>query len=616
MKPHDADSFLHRARALARENRFSEAIADMQSALQRFPHYTFFIKSEKLLDRLMASDAWQPRRTAKLAILASSTTSLLAPVLRAVGFRRGVKFEIYEGVYGNYQQEILDPHSGLHRFRPDIVVVLLNHHDLGLPPTGGHRIAHDFVLRLRELWKVLLDRSPCHIVQVGFDSPPDGAWGSLEDTLPEGRRRVIAEANEALSANLPYGVSFVDANAVAVNTGAAYWSASEWHTTRQYPASAALPLLADYLCAHGAAALGLSAKVLAVDLDNTLWGGVVGEDLLEGIRVGSPTAEGEGFLELQRYLKELQQRGVLLAVCSKNNLADAELPFRRHDAMILKREDFAAFKANWDEKPGNLQQIAQELALDLDSFVFLDDNPLEREIVRSQLPQVTVPECDSSPWEILTTLRRGMYFETIALTEEDLTRHASYQSNAVRTAAQENAPSLESFLDGLKMAVRHGPIDVRTLPRVTQLINKTNQFNLTARRYTEDQVHVMAASPNWWCHWFRLADRFGDHGLIGVILAEKSLSEWRVDTWLLSCRVLGRRVEEFMGQCLLSAARAEGATTVNGEYIPTEKNTLVSDFYPRMGFASQSGHERRYVVSLAGSPIHACAFIRDESEAT
>jgi FkbH-like protein len=616
MKPHDADSFLHRARALARENRFSEAIADMQSALQRFPPYTFFVKSEKLLDRLMASDDWQPRRTAKLAILASSTTSLLAPVLRAVGFRRGLQLEIYEGVYGNYQQEILDPHSGLHRFRPDIAVLLLNHHDLGLPPTSGWQLAHDFVIRLRELWKVLLDRSPCHIVQVGFDSPPGGAWGSLEDMLFEGRRRVTAQANEELSADLPYGVSYVDANAVAAEIGAAYWSASEWHATRQYPAAAALPRLADYLCAHVTAELGLSAKVLVVDLDNTLWGGVIGEDLLAGIRIGSPTAEGEGFLELQRYLKELQQRGVLLAVCSKNNLADAELPFRRHDAMILKREDFAAFKANWDEKPGNLRQIAEELSLELESFVFLDDNPLEREIVRSQLPQVIVPECGSSPWEILATLRGGMYFESLILTEEDLARHASYQSNAVRMAVEETAPSLESFLDGLEMAVRHGPVDARTLPRVTQLINKTNQFNLTARRYTEDQVQVMAASPNWWCHWFRLADRFGDHGLIGVILAEKSPSEWQVDTWLLSCRVLGRRVEEFMSQCLLSAARAEGATTVSGEYIPTEKNALVSDFYSRMGFESQVGPERRYVFSMACSPIPACTFIRDESETT
>ena len=612
----DAEVLLHRARLLAKEGRFSEAIADLRTALQSFPPYAFFVKSEKLLDRVAASGHWQPRRKAKLAILSSSTTSLLAPVLRAAGFRCGLQLETYEGVYGNYQQEILDPQSGLYRFLPDVVVILLNSRDLGLPPTGGRQHAQEFVARLRNLWKTLLDRNPCHLVQVGFDVPLPGAWGSLEDTLPEGRRRVIALSNQALAADLPQGVSFVDANAVAAEIGEEYWSASEWHAAKQYPSAAALPRLADSLCAHGAAALGLSAKVLAVDLDNTLWGGVIGEDLLAGIRVGPSTPEGEGYSELQQYLKELQQRGVLLAVCSKNNLADAESPFLRHDDMLLKRDDFAAFVANWDDKPANLERIAKDLSLGLDSFVFLDDNPLERAIVRSRLPQVAVPECGQTPWEMLAALRRGLYFEAVTLTEEDRLRHASYRGNAARAAAEESAPSLESFLSGLEMAARHGPVDAETLPRVAQLINKTNQFNLTTRRYTEDQVRAMASSPDWWCRWFRLADRFGDHGLIGVILAEESPSEWRIDTWLMSCRVLGRRMEDFMCACLMSAAQREGATAVVGEYIPTEKNAVVSGLYPQMGFEARPENAREYVFSLRDCPIRGCEFICDESMKT
>ena len=609
----DAEVLLHRARLLARENRFPEAIADFRLALQLFPPYALFVKSEKLLDRIVASGHWRPRRTAKLAILASSTTSLLAPVLRAAGFRWGLKLEIYEGVYGNYQQEILDSQSGLYRFRPDVVVVLLNHHDLGLGPTGGRRQAEEFVGRLGELWEILRDRNPCHLVQVGFDAPPAGAWGSLEDALPEGRRRVIALSNEAMTAALPQGVSFVDPNALAAEIGEDYWSASEWHTAKQYPSSAALPRLADRLCAHGAAALGLTAKVLAVDLDNTLWGGVIGEDLLDGIRVGPATAEGEGYWELQRHLKEIQQRGVLLAVCSKNNLADAELPFLRHHDMLLKRDDFAAFAANWDDKATNLQRIAKELSLGLDSFVFLDDNPLERALMRSRLPEVTVPECGGAPWEMLAALRRGMYFEAVAITEEDRARHAVYRGNTARAVAEQSAPSLESFLSGLEMRARHGPVDAMTLPRVTQLINKTNQFNLTTRRYTEEQVRAMASSPDWWCRWFRLDDRFGDHGLIGVILARKDPLQWRVDTWLMSCRVLGRRMEDFMGACLLSAARDEGAAAVVGEYVPSEKNVLVRDLYRRIGFEPRPGGDREYIFSLADRPIRACEFIRDES---
>ena len=584
----DADVLLHRARLLARESRFPEAIADLRLALQLFPPYAFFVKSEKLLDRIVASGHWQPRRTAKLAILASSTTSLLAPVLRAAGFRCRLQLEIYEGVYGNYQQEILDPRSGLYRFKPDLAVILLNHRDFGLPPAGGQQHAREFGARLRDLWSVLLTRNPCHLVQVGIDSPPAGAWGCLEDMLPEGRRRVIASSNRALVADLPQRASFVDANAIAAEIGEEYWSAAEWHAAKQYPASAALPRLADVVCAHC-------------------------EDLLEGIRVGPSSAEGEGYRELQQYLKELQQRGVLLAVCSKNNPADAELPFRRHDEMLLKLDDFAAFAANWDDKPTNLQRIAENLSLGLDSFVFLDDNPLERALMRSRLPQVTVPECGQTPWEMQTALRRGLYFETVTLTEEDRLRHAAYSGNAARAVAEQSAPSLESFLSGLEMSARHGPVDAQTLPRVAQLINKTNQFNLTARRYTEDQVAAMASSPDWWCRWFRLADRFGDHGLIGVLLARKGPLQWRVDTWLMSCRVLGRQMEDFMCASLLSAAQQEGAQAVVGEYIPSEKNAVVSGLYARLGFEASSADGREYVFALADHPIIACEFIRDES---
>jgi FkbH-like protein len=612
----DADVLLHRARLLARESRFPEAIADLRLALQLFPPYAFFVKCEKLLDRIMASGCWQPRRTAKLAVLASSTTSLLTPLLRAAGFRCGLKLDIYEGVYGNYQQEILDPQSGLYQFQPDFVVILLNHRDLGLPPAGGAEHARELGARLRELWSVLLARNRCHLVQIGIDSPPAGAWGSLEDTLPEGRRRLIASTNRALVAELPQRASFVDANAVAAEVGLQYWSPSEWHAAKQYPSSAALPRLADVVCAHCAAALGLTAKVLAVDLDNTLWGGIIGEDLLEGIRVGPSSAEGEGYCELQQYLKELQQRGVLLAVCSKNNPADAELPFRRHDDMPLKLDDFAAFVANWDDKPTNLERIADSLSLGLDSFVFLDDNPLERAMVRSRLPQVTVPECGDTPWEMLAALRRGLYFESVALTEEDRLRHDVYRGNAARTAAEQTAPSLESFLAGLEMTARHGPVDAQTLPRVAQLINKTNQFNLTTRRYTEEQVAAMASSPDWWCRWFRLADRFGDHGLIGVLLARKDAVEWRIDTWLMSCRVLGRRMEDFMCACLLAAAQHEGVQAVVGQYIPSEKNAVVSGLYPRLGFEASSAERQEYVFTLAGHPIPACQFVRDESQSS
>jgi len=589
---------LHRVRLLTRRGRFAEAVTDLQLALQQFPEYSFFVKSEKVLDRIIASGAWRPRRKAKVAVLGSATTALLVPVLRASGFRNGLHLEFYEGLYGNYSQEILDPDSGLYRFQPDITLLIVNHRDLSLPSTGGNDRALAFCDGLRELWTILQKRNPCHIVQVGFETPHGGSWGSLEDTLPEGRKRTVAQVNLRLSEDLSNGVSFLDINSVAAQTGEKFCSDTEWFTAKQYPSTAALPLFADHLCAHCTAALGLTSKVLVLDLDNTLWGGVIGEDRLNGIRIGPPTAEGEAYWELQKYAKELQQRGVLLAVCSKNNQADAELPFREHDSMLLKLEDFAAFAANWQDKAGNLKSLAESLSLGLESFVFLDDNSAERALVRAHLPQVAVPECGDTPWQMLASLRRGLYFESIVLTKEDMERHAGYRSNVARVALRKSATSLEEFLSSLEMSVEHGPVDEVTLTRVTQLINKTNQFNLTTRRYTEEQVHAMANSPNWWCRWFRLSDRFGDYGLIGVMLVEKSTSSWKIDSWLMSCRVLGRKMEDFMFATLVSEARSAGVGELLGRYISTEKNLLVKDLLQSFEFEAAPEDPRQYVFGL------------------
>jgi FkbH-like protein len=611
----DADVLLHRARLLLKLNDVPEAVEEFRSALRLHPPYSFFIRGEKVMERLIGSGQWQPRRVVKVALLSSSTTAFLATVFRAAGFRNGLKFDIQEGVYGNYRQDILNPDSELYRFNPEIVLLILNHRDLRLPPSGGRAQADRCAAELSELWRILLERNPCHIVQVGFDVPLAGAWGSLEDTLPEGRRRVIERLNSSLIDNLPAGISYLDPNALASEIGSKFQSAADWCKTKQYPSLAALPRFADALYSHCAAALGLGAKVLALDLDNTLWGGIIGEDLLGGIRIGPPTAEGEGYYALQEYAAELRQRGVLLAVCSKNNREDAELPFREHDGMKLKLDDFVAFEANWQDKATNLQKIAEDLALGLDSFVFLDDNPLERAWVRARLPQVTVLECGSTSWEMLTALRCEEHFQCIALTREDVERHESYLSNAARNTFEKSAASLDEFLAGLAMVAEHGPVDDKTLSRVVQLINKTNQFNLTARRYAEEQVRVMAGSPDWWCHWFRLADCFGDHGLIGAILARKGKPQWCIDTWLMSCRVLGRNMERFMARTLLLASQREGAEVVAGEYIPTAKNAIVKNVYPQLGFEADDAGPNAFVFDLkCGKPVPECAFIQEKHQ--
>jgi FkbH-like protein len=597
---------LGRARLLVRLKRMGEAAGDLKLALSLFPPYPFFIKCEKLLQKITASGAWKPRLKLKVALLGSATTAFLGPVLQAVCFRDGIEAKIYQGVYGNYQQEILNSNSGLYSFAPDVVILIPAYHDLALSPLGAAKEAERVADRLRGLWAVLKKSSPCHVIQAGFDLPPDGSWGSLEDTLEGGRTRIIYEINKLISGNLPAGISFLDMNRVALKSGAGFRSDPEWYSARQYPAAGALPLFAEYLTAQIRSAFGLSAKVLVLDLDNTLWGGVIGEDGLSGIVIGPPAPEGEAFLDLQRYVKELKERGVLLAVCSKNNLEDAELPFRKHDAMILKLEDFVVFTANWRDKVSNIEEIADVLSLGLDSFVFLDDNPLERAWVRARLPQVIVPECGNKPWEMLASLRKGIYFESISLTAEDVERHSSYRKNIERRESEKKAGSLEEFLAGLEMVAECGPVDAVTLSRVTQLINKTNQFNLTTRRYSEEQVKAMAQSADWWTRWYRLRDRFGNHGLIGIILAKKSGQQWDVDTWLMSCRVLGRKMEEYMCCDLLNAAGRDGALLVRGEYIPTPKNELVKDLFPSLGFTGDGGG---YFFDLGKDTYPVCQFI-------
>ncbi len=346
-----------------------------------------------------------------------------------------------------------------------------------------------------------------------------------------------------------------------------------------------------------------------------MWGGVIGEDGLEGIRLGPPSAAGEAHQSLQQYALDLKTRGILLAVCSKNNEEDARLPFLRHDAMVLDLDDLAIFRANWKDKPANLREMATTLALGIDSFVFLDDNPVERGLVRQELPEIAVPELGPDPATFLTTLDRGLYFEAWTLSEEDLKRHTSYRSNVLRTELATSAASIEEYLHKLSMEAEIGPIDDSVLARVVQLIGKTNQFNLTTRRYSEQQIRRMMTSADYWTQYFRLKDRFGDNGLIGVMLAHRvpvEVPTWEIDTWLMSCRVIGRQMEEFMLQTLAEAAQAAQIRAIRGVYVPTGKNGMVADLYPKLGFIqlpeSPKG-ESHYLLDLANQTVPRCEFI-------
>lgn len=532
------------------------------------------------------------QRQARIAVISSSTTALWVPLLRTLCFRDGIDAEFYEGPFGNYQQEILDPDSGLYRFNPTIVVLAVHWRDLGWPPFAADPAAaiESQVERWRGLWHTFAARSSAHLIQFAFDRPSVEAGGYLSIARQDGRERMILRLNDQLwSETSGRSVSLLDTPRVALETGLHRWSdAALWHKAKQHPGLDALPALAESALAQFRALLGLTRKVVVCDLDNTLWGGVIGEDGLDGIRLGPGTADGEAHVALQVYLKELAARGILLAVNSKNNLDDALLPFTSHPGMVLRREDFASFEANWTDKASNLRAMAQALSLGTDSFVFLDDNPVEREWVRSRMPEVAVPE-PGSPNSIATglvlALERGRYFESLALSAEDTARASHYQREVGRREKERVAGSMEEFLSGLGMHAAAVPVNDGNLERITQLTNKTNQYNLTTRRYTKAQVEALAYRNDGWLQAFELRDSFGDYGLVGCVFCLATGDGiWEVDTWLMSCRVLGRQMELFMMDHLVAAAQSHHVRELWGVYRPTAKNGLTQQHYPNLGF--------------------------------
>jgi FkbH-like protein len=560
------DTLIQRARIAARVGDKSTAATLLRFALRLQSPYSLLLRSESLTEKLSAD--CPPKRRARVALLSSSTTSLIKAVLSSLCFRDSIAATFYEAPFATFQQSILDTDSELYRFAPDFVILLLNYRDAmaGAP-------------YFTALWEQLLNHCSCQIIQPTFYLSPEDPDLLLASSLPKGRSRTLREINAALFQAASPSVTLLDTDRMAAQHIGHWEDKLKWSSARLYPAPAALPILAEHVVSSIRSALGLSAKLLALDLDNTLWGGIIGEDGIGGIKLGPPSAIGERYQDFQRYLKALQARGILLAAVSKNNPADGDSVFRHHDSMILRREDFVAFEANWQPKPDNLLGIAQRLGLGLDSMVFLDDNPAERATMRNSLPDVIVPEITTEPSDSITALEHGLYFQALTVTKEDNLRHAVY---VVRNEAPAN---LADYLCSLEMQVDCVAVDESNIERVTQLVNKTNQFNLTSRRYTHQQVLAFSNSPDHWLRCFRLRDRFADHGLIAVLLAEIQLDEtWRIDLWLMSCRVIGRGVEDQMFSALRGSAATQAARQITGCYIPTAKNELVKDLLPKFGF--------------------------------
>jgi FkbH-like protein len=523
-------------------------------------------------------------RPLKIALLGSSTLRHLIPGIRVAGLRRGFWVTVFEGEYGQYIQELTDPSSALHAFCPDVICFAFDAEHLYSVGNGEARATLD---HLRFVWSVAKRAFGCNIIQqTGLPAFSD-LLGNNEHRLPDSPQTCISKFNTELrGAADAEGIDLLAVDKYAAIDGIRVWhDAALWHKSKQEIHPAVSQKYGDYVMRIVAAEYGRSSKCLVLDLDNTLWGGVIGDEGLSGITLGSGSVVGEAYLAFQRYLLQLRGRGVLLAVCSKNDPDNAFLPFDKHPEMLLKRSDIACFVANWQDKATNLKTIARTLNIGTDSLVFADDNPFERGLVRDQLPEVAVPELPEDPARYIEVLADACYFEATRLTHEDRQRAAQYQANAERESLKNSVADIADYLQGLQMELSSQPFDETNLQRILQLINKTNQFNLTTRRYSEAEVRAIMNDRNALTWQLRLRDRFGDNGMIAVIIGRKnSAKEFELETWLMSCRVLGRQIEDACMNLVVTTAQQLGALRMIGIYRPTAKNAMVRDFYSNFGF--------------------------------
>jgi FkbH-like protein len=594
---------LRLARAHLAAGRPARAAECLMPVVDAAPSFKTWAMAAGLLARCPVETWPRIRRTLRVGLVSTWTTSGFAPLLRLAAARLGIALHIEEPPFGQYFNATLDPASALLAGRPDAILLAPEHRALGLPAfsEAPEAVVAAGIDRFAGVWDGIRRAGAPVIVQMGFALPGSDPLGHLGRGLAGSRRSVAAAIDQGLAARAAQSdVGFVDLGAVAGRFGAGWFDDRGWYMAKMPFAPEALPWLARHTAAVLAARLGLSRRCLVVDLDNTLWGGVIGDDGLEGIVLGGGTA-GEAYADFQTAIKDLVDRGIVLAVCSKNDPDVALRPFREHPEMVLREKDVACFVANWGPKSEGIRAIAEQLALGLDSLTFLDDNPYERAEVRRALPEVHVPILPDEPTAFRATLEAYPYFEPSGFTAADRERAGQYRARAEAEALKASAGSLEDYQASLGMRAEIGGVSPVVLPRVVQLINKTNQFNLTTLRRTQAELEALLARPGVHALQVRLADKFADHGLILVAIAAAEDGVLAIDTLLMSCRVLGRGVEAVVMAELARIAAAEGCGEIRGRYVPTERNRMVADLFPRLGFAA-AGEEPGGVTLWRAEP--------------
>lgn len=566
----------------------------------------------KLIDEARQRDgnngALQPF---KLGIISNATTEFNAPAIIGTGARFGFAIEIVATGYGQFMQLALDPHSVINTARCDAVLLALDANAFALATPPGDEAA---ALAAVERALNMIDSMCAGIAQSGatvilqtISPPAETLLGGYDASLPGSLAAQIAELNRGLVQRCRQTSSpLLDVAAMASRVGLTNWhDPIAWNLAKQPVAHNLIPYFADSLCRLIAAMRGKSRKALVLDLDNTLWAGVIGDDGMTGINIAQGDATGEAHLALQRYALALRECGVVLAVSSKNTDVIARQVFREHPDMLLREEHIAVFQANWNDKASNIEAIAQTLNIGLDALVFVDDNPAERALVRQRLPQVAVPELPEDPAFYVRTIAAAGYFEAVGFADEDRKRAQFYNDNAKRVELQSSIGSIDDYLRSLNMHISFSAFDAGGRARIAQLINKSNQFNLTTRRYTEAEIDMLIGDEDAFTMQIRLEDVFGDNGMISTIICCEVGDDWEIDTWLMSCRVLGRKVEEAALQQLIHFGKMRGIKRLLGLYRPTERNIIVAEHYARLGFTATGIRDdaELWILSLDETPI-------------
>jgi FkbH-like protein len=539
----------------------------------------------------------------KVALLGDTATQFLNIALKGTAIQEGFNLEIFEADFGQISRQVLDPTSELYEFNADYTIIFESSHKLLTQYYKSYDAQLDFaenkIKYIEELYSTIQNRTKSRVIYCNFPVINNQIFGNFSNKVESSFVFQQNKLNYLLSADIATKKdNFFIADLLSIQNK---WGRDFMFTPNIYVNTEmvlsldALPIVAHHMFSIISSLEGKFKKCLILDLDNTTWGGIIGDDGLEKIQIGS-LGIGKAFTEFQYWVKALQKRGVILAVCSKNDEDKAKEPFEKHPDMVLKMEDIAVFVANWDNKADNIRKIQSILNIGFDSMVFLDDNPFERNLVRENLPDVCVPELPEDPAEYLEYLYGLNLFETASFSENDAERTKQYQVEAQRATDLESFTDVTDFLKSMNMISDVQAFNNFSKPRVSQLTQRSNQFNLRTVRYTEQEVENLMNSEDHHTISFTLEDKYGDNGLICVIVLEKKDPETLfIDTWLMSCRVLKRGMEDFTLNTIIDTAKKNGFKYVMGEYLPTAKNQMVKDHYERLGFRS---HEDKWLLNV------------------